>query len=87
MLVPRTLLIEHLPFYRKSRYGLIVKRLDEPTAKAREVATDTDLSNLLFDLGYSQGEINEILKELEPKKAFLRHIRSFDKFVLIDKGF
>ena len=87
MLVPRTLVIEHLPFYRRSRYGLTVTRLDAPFAKAREVATDTDLSNLLFDLGYSQGEVEEILKQLQPREAFVRHIRSLDEFTLVDNGF
>lgn len=46
-----------------------------------------ELSYLLLDLGYTQTEIEHILKELERKKASFEQIRSIDEFTLNDNGF
>jgi Holliday junction resolvasome RuvABC DNA-binding subunit len=49
-----------------------------------EFAADADLSCLLLDLGYSQAEVQHILKELEPKKTSIQHV--IDELALRDNG-
>jgi len=46
-----------------------------------------ELSYLLLDFGYTQTEIEHILKELERKKASVEQARSIDEFTLNDYGF
>jgi Holliday junction resolvasome RuvABC DNA-binding subunit len=70
-----------------SKYGVTIARSDEDTANVRELAEDVELSYLLLDLGYTQTEVEHILKELELKKASIQHTRSIDEFTLIDNGF
>jgi hypothetical protein len=45
------------------------------------------MSYLLLDLGYKQTEIEDILKELERKRASFEQTRSIDEFTLNDNGF
>jgi len=54
------------------KYGVTVARSDEPRV-TMELAADADLSCLLLDLGYTQAEVEHILKELEPKKTSIQH--------------
>lgn len=72
---------------RTAKYGVAIARPHEDTANVRELAADAELSYLLLDLGYTQTEVEHILRELEPKKASIQHIRSIDEFALNDNGF
>jgi Holliday junction resolvasome RuvABC DNA-binding subunit len=69
------------------KYGVTIARSDEDTANVRELAVDAELSYLLLDLGYTETEVEHILKELERKKASIQHSRSIDEFTLNDNGF
>lgn len=66
---------------------MTIARPHEDTANVRELTADAELSYLLLDLGYTQTEVEHILRELEPKKASIQHIRSIDEFALNDNGF
>lgn len=69
------------------KYGVTIARPGEDTADERELAADAELSYLLLDLGYTQTEVDHILKELEGKKASIQHTRSINEFTLHDNGF
>lgn len=69
------------------KYGVTIARPGEGTPKERGFAADAELSSLLLDLGYTQTEVEQILKELERKKASIQHTRSIDEFTLNDNGF
>ena len=86
MLVPCSVFISHR-HARMGKYGLAIARPGEDTADVRELAADAELSSLLLDLGYTQTEVEHILKELEGKKASVQHTRSIDEFTLHDNGF
>ena len=84
MLVPCTVLIKRRP-RRMGKYGVTVARSDELRV-TMELAADADLSCLLLDLGYTQAEVEHILKELGPKKTSIQHPRVIDEFALHDNG-
>jgi hypothetical protein len=69
------------------KYGVTIARPGRGTPNVREFAADAELSHLLLDLGYTQPEVEYILKELERKKASIQHTRSIDEFTLNDNGF
>lgn len=87
MLVPCTVFISHLHSRRMGKYGVTIARQRQRTPNVREFASDVELSYLLLDIGYTQTEIEHILKELERKKASFEQIRSIDEFTLNDYGF
>jgi hypothetical protein len=68
-------------------YSVTIVRRRQATPTLREFAADAELSYLLLDLGYTQTEIEHILKELEGKKASFEQTRSIDEFTLNDNGF
>ena len=69
------------------KYDMTISRPGQGTPNLREFTGDMELSDLLLDLGYTQTEIEHILKELEPKKASVEQTRSIDEFTLNDNGF
>jgi len=69
------------------KYGVTIARPGGDKTIVRELGTDGDLSHLLLDVGYTQAEVEHILKELEPKNASIEHTRSIDEFSLNDNGF
>jgi hypothetical protein len=69
------------------KYGVSIARAGQGTPNVREFAADAELSYLLLDLGYTQTEIEHILKELERKKASVEQTRSIDEFTLNENGF
>jgi DNA-binding transcriptional regulator YhcF (GntR family) len=85
--VPCTVFISHRHSRRIGKYRVTIARPGEDTADVRELAADAELSYLLMDLGYTQTEVEHILKELEGKKASVQHTRSIDEFTLHDNGF
>lgn len=87
MIVPCTVSIAHRDSRRMGKYGVTIARPCGDKTIVRELSTDGDLSHLLLDLGYTQGEIAPILEQLEPKKASVEQTRSIDEFRLIDNGF
>jgi hypothetical protein len=86
VLVPCSVFISHR-HARMGKYGLAIARPGEESANERELAADAELSHLLLDLGYTQTEVEHILRKLQPKEASIQHIRSIDEFTLYDNGF
>jgi hypothetical protein len=85
--VPCTVFISHRHSRRIGKYRVTIARPGEDTADVRELAADAELSYLLLDLGYTQTEVEHILKEFEGKKASIQQTRSIDEFTLLDNGF
>jgi Holliday junction resolvasome RuvABC DNA-binding subunit len=86
VLVPCSVFISHR-HARIDKYGLTIARPGEESAKVRELPTEAELSHLLLDLGYTQTEVEHILKKLQSKEAPIQHSRSIDEFTLHDNGF
>lgn len=87
MLVPCTVFINHRHLRGMGKYGVTIARPGQGTPTVREFAADAELSYLLLDLGYTQTEIEHVLKKLERKKASIEQTRSVDEFTLNDNGF
>ena len=87
MLVPCTVFINRQQSGRIGKYDVTISRPGHGTPNVREFAGDVELSYLLLDFGYTQTEIEHILKELERKKASVEQARSIDEFTLNDNGF
>lgn len=87
VLVPCTIFINHRRSRGMGNYSVTIVRPRQATPTLREFAADAELSYLLLDLGYTQTEIEHILKELEGKKASFEQTRSIDEFTLNDNGF
>jgi Holliday junction resolvasome RuvABC DNA-binding subunit len=69
------------------KYGVAIARTGQGTPNVREFGGDAELSYLLLDLGYTQTEIEHILKELERKNSSIEQTRPIDEFTLNDIGF
>lgn len=87
MIVPCTVLMVHRHSQRMSKYCVTIAQPAGDKTIVRELATAQDLSYLLLDLGYTQSEVEGILRELDAKKASIEHTRSIDEFMLRDNGF
>jgi hypothetical protein len=87
VLVPCTVFINHRHSRRMGKHGVTIARPGQGSPNVREFAADAELSYLLLDLGYTQTEVEHILKELERKKASIEQTRSIDEFTLNDNGF
>lgn len=87
MLVPCTVSIDRRQSGRTGTYSVTIARPATDGAIPRGISSNAELSALLLDLGYVQVEVQNILKELEPKKASIEHTRPIDEFMLSVNGF
>jgi hypothetical protein len=78
MSAERTVAINHRPPNLRGKYGITITPLDQGFANVTEIGSDQELTALLLDLEYSQAETDDIMRELEPVGAKLKHQRSFD---------
>jgi hypothetical protein len=89
----KVIIKRHRP-YEHGKYGLTISEPGQGGAfTVRPLGDENKLSNLLLELGFSQPEIEDIMAELDkvyrlqPSKAYIERIRSFDAALLEKHGF
>ncbi len=73
----------------RGKYHLMLLRADtgQSAGSARELCSDSDLRDVLANLGYRSEEIDSILDTVADKGTFWKEIRQFDNSTVAALGF